>query len=81
MVPLVLQQLGGFLSGAVDDNVGTVVEVAGKEVGHDIGGVRGDLGGLDDGRASGGDGANQGSDRQEEGVVPWRDDEGGTYCN
>lgn len=81
VVPLVLQQLGGLLSSAIDDDVGAVIEVAGKEVSHNVGGVGGDLRGLDDGRASGGDGADQGSDGQEEGVVPWGDDERGAYCS
>ena len=77
MVPFVLQQLGGFVCSAVDDNVGAAVQVAREELREDLCGVGRDLGGLDHGSASSGDGADHGPDGQEDWVVPWGDDEHG----
>lgn len=43
VVPLVLEQLGGLVGGAVDDQEGLAVEVAGQEFGNDFGRVLGHL--------------------------------------
>ena len=77
MIPLVLQQLSSLVGGAVDDQEGLAVEVAGQELSDDLGRVLGHLRWLEHRSTSGGNGANQGAEGEEDGVVPGGNDQGG----
>ena len=78
MVPFGLQKLCCLMNSAVDHNVGPAIQVAWEQFCEDLSSVRSDFGGFDDGCAARCNGAHQWTDGQEEWIVPWRDDEGGT---